>query len=197
MQYEKRGNKSWREERGGAKMNKKMALALGLSALILVPMVRADIYDHEPFYKKGDPEYRSLAHLDKFLNSYIWSEDSYQRGKWDCGDMSAYIFNRLKREGFTHTDIACGKAPWDPESGGYHAWIIVKPLDCEEKAIEPTLFCRVDDNEATLPFADAYFNYQSRYSQLYQARGEWAPGEFNWRWFEIDPPIYVGDDESE
>jgi hypothetical protein len=142
------------------------------------------------FYNFGDPEYRSLLHLDTFLDSYTWPDDAYQKGVWDCSEMTVYIFNKLQREGF-RCYIAVGKAPWDPSLEGLHAWVLVNTSDAGWMSVECTTFSRECHGD--------YFDYMGLFTQVYKAKRLWEKvtgeetGEFVWDWWEEVTPLYVSD----
>lgn len=76
------------------------------------------------YYTKDDIPNRpnTYGNLKKFLKSRILPSD-YERGKFDCSEMSAFLECKLQQAGFD-AYIAEGPAPFPPRTN--HAWVFVR-----------------------------------------------------------------------
>ena len=126
-----------------------------------------------PYYADVDNQQQGSHELEKLLEQYEWLSSHYQRGIFDCSEMSAFLEAMLQVHGW-HTYIACGPTPFNPNSR--HAWLLVETAPGYFLPVEATIQRIVRPTE--LHF-DQYFEYDHLFETIHDAL-EYKPTEFNW-----------------
>jgi len=131
-------------------------------------------YDEAQFYFYYVlPEEQNLGvyDLDDDLYGYEWI-DPYQRGVFDCSEMSAYMEWELENMGW-HAKIVVGDSPF---GSGRHAWLLVETSEGKYMPIEPTTIEIVwwDD-----PYYDDYWEYDRSFETIQDALA-YSETEFDW-----------------
>lgn len=125
------------------------------------------------YYAARSKQRYGVDDLESYLNRWQWSEGAYVRGKFDCGEMSAYIEWRLENEGY-NTIIVVGQAPPKPEVR--HAWLLVETSSGKFMPVEATQYELVKwDN----PYFDEYFSYDHSFETIFEAL-DYDYDSYNW-----------------
>ena len=124
-------------------------------------------------YPDGDIQHYGLYELAELLRRYRWLSSHYQRGSFDCSEMSAFLEVSLEVGGW-HTYIACGPTPFEPDSR--HAWLLVETPYGFYVPIEATYPRIVSCSE---PYFHGYFKYDHLFETIYDAFN-YKPTQFDW-----------------
>ena len=109
--------------------------------------------------------------LDDELDSGDWG-DPYERGVFDCSEMSAYMEWELENLGW-HTIIVAGDSPF---GSGYHAWLLV---ECEEGKYMPVEATTLEVVWWDDPYFDNYWEYDHFLEDILDAL-DYSETEFDW-----------------
>jgi len=123
------------------------------------------------YYVEPEEQKFGVYDLEDELNGLEWIEP-YEKGVFDCSEMSAYIEWHLENEGWDAI-IVIGDTPFD---SGYHAWLLVETSEGHYMPVESTTIEIVwwDD-----PYFDNYFTYDYDFETIQEAIA-YNESEFDW-----------------
>lgn len=128
------------------------------------------LYSH---YLDSDIQQYGLYELAELLGQYKWVSSHYQRGSFDCSEMSAFLEAMLEVQGW-HTYIACGPSPWNPDKR--HAWLLIETSPGFYVPVEATYPRIVSYSDRHF---DEYFEYDHLFETIYDAF-KYEPRQFDW-----------------
>ena len=126
-----------------------------------------------PYYPSHVTQEYGVSKVTTLLEKCTWFYSHYDRGTFDCSEMSALLEALLEVHGL-HASIACGPAPF--KSGSRHAWLIVETLPGIYVPVEAAVPRIVGPSDT---YFDAYFEYDRLYETIYDAL-EYRASEFDW-----------------
>ena len=129
------------------------------------------------YYDDVENQY-NLGNLKRYVNNYTWSEQ-YEKGVFDCSEMSAVLERYLENVGF-NTYIAAGKTPGNPDTR--HAWLLVEVSEGEYVPVEATTLNVVSKY---YPLFDEYYDYDQLFEDIHEAM-DYNEYEFDW-WQHCNP----------